>query len=56
MLLLGERFAMTEIKIAMVKILQKFRLEADESTKIELLNGDMLILSFKNVNIRMHKR
>jgi len=53
---IGERFAMTEIKIAMVKMLQKFRLETDETTKIELLNGDMLILSFKNINIRMYKR
>ena len=47
---------MTEMKIAMVKLLQKFRLENDETTKIELLNGDMAMLAYDKVNIRMYKR
>ena len=47
---------MTEMKIAMVKLLQKFRLENDETTKIELLNGDLAMLAYDKVNIRMYKR
>ena len=47
---------MTEMKIAMVKLLQKFRLENDETTKIELLKGDMFLFSYDKVNIRMYKR
>ena len=47
---------MTEMKIAIVKLLQKFRLENDETTKIELLNGDLAMLAYDKVNIRMYKR
>jgi len=53
---IGERFAMAEIKIAMVKLLQKFRVEFDETTKIDLLNGDMFLFSFPRMNIRFIKR
>ena len=54
--LLGERFAMTEMKMAVVKLLQKFKVEFDETTKIELLKGDLFLFSFPNLNIRFIRR
>jgi hypothetical protein len=30
---IGERFALTEVKVAMVKLLQHFHIEADETTR-----------------------
>jgi len=53
---LGERFAMTEMKLAVVKLLQKFKVEFDETTKIELLKGDMFLFSFPQLNIRFTRR
>jgi len=53
---IGERFAMTEIKIAMVKLLQKFQLESDEITKLELLKGDVSMTAFDKIYINMYKR
>ena len=52
----GERFAMTEMKMAVVKLLQKFKVEFDETTKIELLKGDLFLFSFPNLNIRFIRR
>ena len=52
----GERFAMTEMKLAVVKLLQKFKVECDETTKIELLKGDMFLFSFPQLNIRFIRR
>ena len=54
--LLGERFAMTEMKMAMVKLLQKFKVEFDETTKIELMKGDVFLFSFPQLNIRFIRR
>ena len=50
------RFAMVEIKIAMVKLLRRFRLETDETTRLELLNGDMFMYSFSGINLRLVMR
>ena len=47
---------MTEIKIAMVKLLQKFKVEFDETTRLDLLKGDMFLFSFPRMNIRFIKR
>ena len=52
----GERFAMTEMKLAVVKLLQKFKVEFDETTKIELLKGDLFLFSFPQLNIRFTRR
>ena len=47
---------MTEMKIAMVKLLQKFKVEFDETTKIDLVNGDMFLFNFSHLNIRFVER
>ena len=47
---------MTEMKIAMVKLLQKFKVEFDETTRIDLVNGDMFLFNFSQLNIRFVKR
>ena len=52
----GERFAMTEMKMAVVKLLQKFKVEFDETTKMDILKGDMFLFSFPQLNIRFIRR
>ena len=47
---------MTEMKLAVVKLLQKFKVEFDETTKIELLKGDLFLFSFPQLNIRFTRR
>ena len=47
---------MTEMKLAVVKLLQKFKVEFDETTKIELLKGDLFLFSFPQLNIRFIRR
>jgi len=37
---IGERFAMVEMKIAMAKLLQNFRIEATDETKLNFKKGD----------------
>ena len=39
MLTTGERFAMAEMKMALAKVISKFRVEADEKTRIEFQKG-----------------
>ena len=43
---------MTEMKIAMVKLLQKFKVEFDETTKIDIVISDMFLFNFSHLNIR----
>ena len=53
----GERFAMTEMKIAMAKLLQKFTLHLDANTsKIELLKGDMFMYSYNDFKLKFISR
>ena len=53
---IGERFAMIEMKIAMTKLLNNFRLEASEDTKQEFYLGDQFILSYKEVKLNIHQK
>jgi len=52
----GERFAMAEMKMALAKVLSKFRVEADEKTKIEFLKGDQAMMSYTGIHVRMVHR
>ena len=52
----GERFAMTEMKIAIVKLLQKFTLHLDEDSKIETLKGDMFLFSYPDFKLKFVRR
>lgn len=53
---LGERFAMIEMKIAMVKLLQKFTLTLEKNSKIETLKGDLFMYSYPDFPLRFVKR
>ena len=53
---IGERFAMIEMKIAMTKLLNNFRLEASEDTKQDFYLGDQFILSYKEVKLNIHQK
>ena len=52
----GERFAMAEMKMALAKVVSKFRVEADETTKIEFQKGDQAMMSYHGVYVRMVPR
>ena len=47
---------MTEMKIAMVKLLQKFTLETDENSVIQLLDGDMFLYGYPDFSLKFIKR
>ena len=47
---------MTEMKIAMVKLLQKFTLEPDAGSEIKLLDGDMFLYSYPDFSLKFIKR
>ena len=53
---IGERFAMIEMKIAMVKLLQKFTLTLEKNSKIEILKGDLFMYSYPDFPLRFVKR
>jgi len=54
---IGERFAMAEMKMALAKVLSKFRVEADEDlTRIEFQKGDQAMMSYKDIHVRMVRR
>ena len=48
---LGERFAMVVIKVAMVRLLQEFKLEKHEMTQLKMTPGDILMNDFKHMYI-----
>ena len=47
---------MSEMKVAMVKLLHNYRLEWDESTELKLQKGDMFLFRFPCVKLRFVKR
>ena len=53
---IGERFAMIEMKIAMVKILQKFQLKISEETKQDRLKGDIFSFTYPDIKINICKK
>ena len=53
---IGERFAMTEMKIAMVKLLQNFTIETNSESEIKPLDGDMFMFSYPDFSLNFIKR
>ena len=53
---LGQRFAMVEMKIGISKILKKFRIEKCPETKLEFLKGDMFLLNYHDVLLKLVPR
>ena len=47
---------MSEMKVAMVKLLHNYRLEWDERTSLELQKGDMFLFSFPGIKLRFVQR
>ena len=47
---------MVEMKIAMTKLLSKFRIEANEKTKMELRKGDQFLLSYDQLLVDISPR
>jgi len=47
---------MTEMKIAMVKLLQNFTLETDVNSEIKLLDGDMFMYGYPDFSLKFMKR
>jgi len=50
---IGQRFAIVEMKIAMAKLLSKFKIVNTPSTKLEALKGDPFLFSYDNVLVTM---
>jgi cytochrome P450 len=53
---IGKRFAMVEMMIAMAKILKNFKIERTEETKLELKKGNLFLLSFDGINVKLVNR
>ena len=47
---------MTEMKIATVKLLQRFTLETNENSEIKLLDGDMFMYGYPDFSLKFIKR
>ena len=47
---------MVEMKIAMTKLLSKFRLEANEKTRMELRKGDQALLTYDQILVSVFAR
>ena len=47
---------MVEMKIAMTKLLSKFKMEANEKTKLELRKGDLVLLSYDQILVNVSRR
>ncbi len=55
-LCIGQRFAQIEMKIAMAKLLSKYRLVAVPETKLDVLSGDQFILNYPYMKVKLEER
>ena len=53
---IGMRFAMSEIKIAMAKLLANYKIVDTPQTKLDFLPGDSFILTYPEVKVKLVKR
>lgn len=53
---LGMRFAMTEMKICMAKLLSKFTIKSCPQTELSLNPGDLFVLNYKEVYLSLVPR
>ncbi len=47
---------MVEMKLAMAKLLSKYRLLSTPNTKLEHLKGDQFLIAFEDMKIKLEKR
>lgn len=55
-LCIGQRFAQIEMKIALAKIVAKYRLISTKETELKFLRGDPFLLSFQEFQIMFQSR
>ena len=55
-LCIGQRFSLTETKIGLAKFLTKYRLEAAAETKLDIRKGDLFLLSYEKMMIKLEER
>ena len=53
---MGQRFAMVEMKIAIAKLLARFRIMATPETKLEPLKGDPFLFSYDEIRVKLEPR
>jgi cytochrome P450 len=53
---IGQRFAITEIKIFMGKLLNKYRIVATPDTKIQYFNGDTFFFMYPEIVVKLEAR
>jgi len=53
---IGMRFAISEIKIAIAKVIKAFQIVDTPDTKIELYHGDMFMMSYDKINVKLVPR
>ena len=49
----GVRFAMTEMKIALAKLLQKYEIMPVPQTKLNFRPGDIMFLNYSKLNLKL---
>jgi len=53
---IGERFSMVEMKIAMVRLLEKFDIAITDKTRFHVAKGEMDMLNYTDMFIRLDKK
>jgi cytochrome P450 len=53
---IGQRFAMIEMKIAMAKLLAKFKIVDTPVTRLDILKGDPFLFSYDHVHVKLEPR
>ena len=53
---IGQRFALTEIKICLAKILKNYRLEMTEETVLKNWTGDLFFFGFEEMKVKFCPR
>ena len=53
---IGQRFAIIEMKIAMAKLLSRFKIVDTPATKLEVLTGDSFLLSYEGIYVKLEPR
>ncbi len=52
----SSRFAMTEIKICLAKLLNRFKLEMDPETRLDMKKGSLAFLNYDEFKLRFLER
>ncbi len=53
---IGQRFALTEIKVFLAKLMRKYRIVATPKTKVDYHKGDLFLLFFSEMVVKLEAR